>query len=172
MAVGQVASQLSSSSSWWTSSNRSARSSDGRQILDRKRLLRGGLPASLVNTSPRRPSAVSVAMLLEELLDHMRQPTLSQASPRLGAEVPLALSDFAEAPSRFGYSSSVDAARRAALETCRERGLCPNCGATVSKGWGSGSLQAGLFCSFDCFAAFSGPELQERARRQGGKRDR
>jgi hypothetical protein len=64
-----------------------------------------------------------------------------------------------------GYPPPVDAARRAALEVCRERGLCPNCGADVATGWGSGSLADGIFCSFDCFAKFHGPTLQKRAQR-------
>lgn len=64
-----------------------------------------------------------------------------------------------------GYPPRVDPARRVALEACRERGLCPNCGATVipGSGWGSGNPADGMFCSFDCFAESRGPDLQKRA---------
>ena len=45
----------SSSSSWCMAPSSPARTRDGRQILDRKSVRRGGVPASLVNTSPWTP---------------------------------------------------------------------------------------------------------------------
>ena len=49
-----------------------------------------------------------------------------------------------------------DAADIVRLRACAEQKLCPSCGQEydVGRGYGSGRLDDGLFCSLDCFAKF------------------
>jgi hypothetical protein len=61
-----------------------------------------------------------------------------------------------------------DDVTRLQLRSASEAGVCPSCGKELPKGGGtgSGSLDDGLFCSLDCFAAFHGPRIWARHVRQ------
>lgn len=47
-----------------------------------------------------------------------------------------------------------------------ERKICPNCGAPIpeGKGYGSGQIDRGLFCTLKCYGEFHKADLLERAR--------